>query len=81
MSRWAWKRLASGLNDKTVKIWDVAAARCMATLQGHTGTVSCLDADRNKIVSGSFDTQVRVWQIKQDFIAALPGMEPAKIAR
>ena len=73
--------LATAGTDNQVNLWRLSDNEFVGFLKGHTGTVSCLDADRNKIVSGSFDTQVRVWQIKQDFIAALPGMEPAKIAR
>ena len=34
-------RLVSGSSDKTLKVWDVATGRCVATLKGHSGSVRC----------------------------------------
>ena len=33
------KTLASGSEDKTIKLWDVATGKERATLKGHTGNV------------------------------------------
>ena len=38
-------------------------------LDKHTGTVSSLDFAQNVIVSGSFDTTVRIWTPNPDEIA------------
>ena len=34
------KTLASGSDDRTVKLWDAATGEARATLKGHTGSVS-----------------------------------------
>ncbi|XP_040576258.1 uncharacterized protein [Lepeophtheirus salmonis] len=34
------------------------------TFEGHTGGISCIQLDRNRIVSGSHDKTIRVWNIK-----------------
>ena len=69
--------IATAGTDNHVNIWRLADKDHIGFLKGHTGTVSCLDSDRTKIVSGGFDTQVRVWQIKKDFVASLPNEDPA----
>ena len=33
------RRVVSGSFDKTLKVWDVATGKCMATLEGHLGWV------------------------------------------
>ena len=35
--------------------------RCVATLFGHSGAVTCLSLGDDKIVSGSDDHDVRIW--------------------
>ncbi len=64
--------LATAGTDNHVNLWRLSDKEHVGFLKGHTGTVSCLDSDRTKIVSGGFDTQVRVWEIKKDFVASLP---------
>jgi len=58
-------QLASASEDKTVKVWDVAVATCVATLRGHSGWVLCLavlgDAGSCRLVSASEDKCVKVW--------------------
>ena len=53
--------LATGGSDNQITVWQLANLRQAGTLKGHTGTVSCLDFADNKLVSGSYDTQVRLW--------------------
>lgn len=57
--------LASGSDDQTVKIWDLASGRMVLNLTGHTATVSCLAISPNGqwIASSSRDGTVRVWDI------------------
>ena len=56
-------RIASGSDDKTVRVWDVATKECVATLEGHTDNVMavCSLGDGLRIASGSSDKTVRVW--------------------
>jgi WD40 repeat protein len=57
--------LAAGSTDNLIRLWNVSERRELSRLKGHTGSVSALawDADQQRLVSGAFDTTVRVWQI------------------
>ncbi|XP_076910071.1 DENN domain and WD repeat-containing protein SCD1-like isoform X2 [Bidens hawaiensis] len=53
----------SGSTDCTIKIWDpsLRGNELRATLKGHTRSVRAISSDRGKIVSGSDDHYVLVW--------------------
>ncbi|GAA0164648.1 guanyl-nucleotide exchange factor [Lithospermum erythrorhizon] len=53
----------SGSTDCTVKVWDpsLRGSELRATLRGHTGTVRAINSDRSKIVTGSDDKSILVW--------------------
>jgi len=55
----------SGSADQTVRVWEVASRRCLATLEGHTGDVwsVALSNDGRLALSGSDDQTVRVWEV------------------
>lgn len=55
--------LASGSEDQTIKLWDVATRQCRRVLQGHTGTVqsSAFSPDGLVIVSGALNQSLRLW--------------------
>ena len=64
--RWpcAEGKLASGSEDHTVKIWDVATGQCERTLRGHTGSVKALaPCAGGKLASGSRDKTIKVWDV------------------
>lgn len=69
------KLLASGggVNDKTVRLWDLPSGECRAILAGHNGGINCLGItpDGNLLVTGSVDGTLRLWQ--------LPDGKPLKI--
>lgn len=69
--------LATGGSDNQIHLWRLSGTESLGTLHGHTGTVSCLDFQNGRLVSGSFDTQVRVWNIKRDFVASLRNAKPS----
>ncbi len=54
--------LASGSQDKTIRIWDLNSCKLLKTLNGHVDTVSCLaKLTHDELVSGSFDKTIRIW--------------------
>ena len=55
--------IATGGSDNKIRIWNLTTQSEVGVLQGHTGTVTSMDAGSGVLVSGSYDTQVRVWQI------------------
>lgn len=54
--------LATCGSDNLIHIWRVNDMQEMGVLRGHTGTVTSLSASDTKLASGSYDTQVRIWQ-------------------
>jgi WD40 repeat protein len=54
--------LATSGSDNLITIWNLANQSKLDSLTGHTGTVSCLCAHTGTIVSGSYDTHVKIWR-------------------
>ncbi|KAH5617544.1 hypothetical protein HBI23_254240 [Parastagonospora nodorum] len=57
------KHIASGSNDKTVKLWDATTGDYKKTLAGHRGRVTAVafSPDGKHIASGSDDKTVKLW--------------------
>ena len=57
------KRIVSGSNDHTLKVWDATTGREIRTLKGHTKMVNSVafSPDGKRIVSGSDDETLKVW--------------------
>ncbi len=53
--------IATGGSDNRIHLSQLSNGAAIGSLEGHTGTVSCLSLKGNKLVSGSYDTQVRIW--------------------
>jgi WD40 repeat protein len=59
--KWA----ASGGQDNTVRIWDVATGNVKHTLFGHNSAVQCVAFSRNSkiLASGASDKNIRLWDV------------------
>jgi glucose repression regulatory protein TUP1 len=59
--------LATGAEDKTVKVWDVAHKRVKHTFIGHELDIYSLDFsnDGKFIVSGSGDKKAKIWDVEK----------------
>jgi WD40 repeat protein len=56
----------SGSADRTIKLWDIdpKSKDVIQTLNGHTGTILCLNYSKKSdtIFSGSTDKTLRIWK-------------------
>ena len=56
--------MASGSNDNSIRIWNVASGKCIHKLTGHSNYVRSLQLlSNNKLASGSFDKSINIWNI------------------
>ncbi|KAJ9094542.1 general transcription repressor [Naganishia cerealis] len=60
------KLLATGTEDKLIRIWDLTTKRIIKILRGHEQDIYSLDffPDGNRLVSGSGDRTVRIWDLR-----------------
>jgi WD40 repeat protein len=54
-------RFATGHTDRCIRIYDARTGDLERTLTGHSDSIHCLQLDRQKLVSGSRDCTVRLW--------------------
>uniref|UniRef100_A0A8C3YHD8 F-box domain-containing protein n=1 Tax=Catagonus wagneri TaxID=51154 RepID=A0A8C3YHD8_9CETA len=55
--------IVSSCEKGTVKVWQIATAQLLKTLNGHEGAVKCLCFDQWHLVSGSADGLVMAWSM------------------
>ena len=56
-------RVASGGDDFAIGIWDSAAPRRLARLEGHKGQIAALDHRAGLLVSASWDGSLGLWDV------------------
>jgi WD40 repeat protein len=73
------RRLASGSDDKTVKLWDAESGACLQTLEGHSNWVSsvAISPDGRRLASGSYDQTVKLWDAESG--ACLQTLEVGRV--
>ena len=51
--------------DNTIKIWNIASAKCLRTFSGHKNSVfsAVYNKDENQILSRSADNTIKIWNI------------------
>ena len=56
---------AATTNNRKISVWDLQSKTSVKTLTGHTHVVECVafSPDGQRLVSGSFDATVRVWDL------------------
>ncbi|MCB9745502.1 MAG: protein kinase [Alphaproteobacteria bacterium] len=56
--------LAAGNREDLIRVWDVETGALLAVLEGHSHWVTRLDfLDEQRLVSGSWDNSLRVWDL------------------
>jgi WD40 repeat protein len=77
------QRLATGGTDNRVWIWDLNSRQPTMQLVGHTGTVAALacDAQARTLVSGSFDTTLRIWDLAEGQMPSTASREATEATR
>ncbi len=59
------RRVVSGSQDKTLRLWDLTTGKCLLVFQGHSGAVTsvAVTPDGRFVLSGSEDNTLRLWAI------------------
>ena len=59
------KLLASGLDDRTIRLWEVSSGKQLAQLEGHRYGTNCVafSPDGKLLVSASSDTAAQLWEV------------------
>lgn len=73
------KKLVSSSKDKFLRVWDIETQHCVQIVSGHHSEIWSIDVDPDEryLVSGSGDSELRFYSIKND--AADGKNEPEKI--
>jgi serine/threonine protein kinase len=60
------QKIASGSDDRTIKIWSLNRRKQLRTLKGHTSWVYSVafSPDSQTLISGSKDKTVKIWNLK-----------------
>jgi WD40 repeat protein len=59
--------LATASSDRTAAVWNLDSRERLATLSGHTNSVSSVDMNDQLVVTASWDKTVRVYNAERDY--------------
>jgi WD40 repeat protein len=60
--------VATGSEDRTIRIWSLPHGQCRAVIEGHADQVGALAATPNcRFIVASEQSMVRVWELDWDF--------------
>ena len=71
-------RLATAGTDNMIRLWNLETRAEIGHLRGHAGSVAALATDGVHLVSGSYDTTVRVWKMQVE-VADDPGVRTGRV--
>jgi WD40 repeat protein len=68
-------RIAAGMSDRTVRVWDAASGRVLRVLRGHADLVLdvAFSPDGMTLASASYDKTIRVWDLASERHRVLRG--------
>ncbi len=72
--------IAAAGADNTIHIFDVLADEEVGKLTGHTGSVAVMCSSSDHLVSGAFDTTVRVWKLESALQQSKQLTVPVRVA-
>lgn len=66
--------IVSASGDRTIKAWNIKTGKCEKQFLGHTKGIACVQYDGRRIISGSSDNTVRIFDAdRQVEVACLTG--------
>ena len=76
-------KIAGGAKDGTIKIWNVADGKELATLTGHAGAVSGLTFNSNgaQLISSGADSTMRAWDVAKKQPIGVIGAHASAVRR
>ncbi len=66
--------------DNSIHVYDVLADSELGTLTGHTGSVAVMCSCGDMLVSGAFDTTVRMWKLESALFGNRTDIKPVRLA-
>ena len=52
-----------------IQVWSLETGACLTTLQGHLNSVTCLQFNRDRIISGSLDCTLKFWNLSDGSVS------------